>query len=128
MRAERLALHLFMALAAFSANADARERLYFSDQDKIKSVNTDGTGLIVHVDFDELEVVFFRGGIDWDPVNGKIYCVDANGICVVIQSGRTYKELARIDLGEATRATPAVANGQMYLRTFSHLMSIGGSD
>lgn len=61
-------------------------------------------------------------------VNGKIYCVDANGICVVIQSGRTYEELARIDLGEATRATPAVANGQMYLRTFSHLMAIGGSD
>jgi hypothetical protein len=29
-------------------------------------------------------------------------------------------------LGEMTYATPAIADGRMYLRTYSHLISIGG--
>ena len=35
-----------------------------------------------------------------------------------------YKLLARIDLGEPTNSTPAVADGVMYLRTLSHLMAL----
>jgi hypothetical protein len=34
--------------------------------------------------------------------------------------------LAKNPLGEPTRATPAVADGRMYLRTYSHLISVGG--
>ncbi|MFG0332508.1 MAG: PQQ-binding-like beta-propeller repeat protein [Maioricimonas sp. JB049] len=58
-------------------------------------------------------------------VDGRLYCVDDAGICVVIATGDTYKELARNDLGEPSRATPAVANGMMYLRTISGLAAIG---
>ncbi len=58
-------------------------------------------------------------------VNGIIYCIDADGICIVIRAGDEYEEIARVDLGEATRATPAVARGKMFLRTFSHLMAVG---
>jgi len=61
-------------------------------------------------------------------VNGILYCIDVDGICVVVRAGDEYEELARIDLGEATRATPAVANGTMFIRTFSHLLSIGGTE
>ncbi len=61
-------------------------------------------------------------------VNGVIYMIDADGYCVVLQAGREYKELGRIDLGDASRATPAVADGKMFLRTFSHLMAVGGED
>lgn len=57
--------------------------------------------------------------------NGVIYCIDSDGNCVVIKAGREYEELNRIDLGEACRATPAIANDQMFIRTFSHLMAIG---
>lgn len=59
-------------------------------------------------------------------VNGFLYAIDADGHCVVIKTGREYQEVARMDLGEATRATPAIADGQMFLRTFSHLIAIGG--
>ncbi|MEW4530764.1 MAG: PQQ-binding-like beta-propeller repeat protein [Maioricimonas sp. JB045] len=58
-------------------------------------------------------------------VDGRLYCVDDAGICVVIATGDTYKVLARNDLGEPCRATPAVANGMMYLRTISGLAAIG---
>ena len=38
----------------------------------------------------------------------------------------TYQLLARVSLGELSFATPAVAGGTMYLRTASHLYSLGG--
>jgi hypothetical protein len=31
-----------------------------------------------------------------------------------------------VDLGEPSHSTPAVADGVMYLRTFSHLMALEG--
>ncbi len=34
--------------------------------------------------------------------------------------------LARVPLGEPSYATPAVSDGIMYLRTRSHLFSLGG--
>jgi outer membrane protein assembly factor BamB len=32
----------------------------------------------------------------------------------------------RVSLGEPSYATPAISDGTMYLRTFSHLFSLGG--
>ena len=61
-------------------------------------------------------------------VDGKIYCVDEDGVVWVIAAEpNEYRLLAKNTLGEASRSTPAVANGRMYLRTESHLFSIGGS-
>jgi len=37
-----------------------------------------------------------------------------------------FKVLARVPLGEKSYTTPAVADGVMYLRTLSHLFSLGG--
>lgn len=59
-------------------------------------------------------------------VRDKLYGISTDGECVVVEAGKEYKELARIDLGEACHATPAVAGGKMYIRTFGHLMSLGG--
>jgi len=59
-------------------------------------------------------------------VNGSIYCITTDGEVVVIEAAPTYKLLAVNPLGEKSHATPAVAGGRMYLRTFSHLISIGG--
>jgi hypothetical protein len=36
--------------------------------------------------------------------------------------------VARIDLGEPSHSTPAVAGGVIYLRTASQLMAIGGGN
>ena len=59
-------------------------------------------------------------------VGQAIYCNDKSGQMVVLAASEEYKLLARIDLGEPTNSTPAVADGVMYLRTFSHLMALGG--
>lgn len=59
-------------------------------------------------------------------VNDKIYCIDEAGTVVVLSASDEFDELGRMDLKEECRTTPAIANGRMYLRTISHLYSIGG--
>ena len=66
----------------------------------------------------------FYGSPVW--VNGKLYCITRKGEVVVIKAAPTYELLAVNPLGEESYATPAIAGGRMYLRTFSHLVSIGG--
>ena len=59
---------------------------------------------------------------------GRLYCIDQDGVVVVVDATASRLEvLARNPLGEASSATPAVSNGQMYLRTLSRLYSIGGT-
>jgi outer membrane protein assembly factor BamB len=59
-------------------------------------------------------------------VGGRIYNISAKGEMVVLAATDKYELLARNNLGEKCHATPAIAGGRMYLRTWSHLMSIGG--
>ncbi|MHC4435532.1 MAG: serine/threonine protein kinase, partial [Planctomycetota bacterium] len=66
----------------------------------------------------------FYGSPVW--VNGSLYCMDREGAIVVIGAASTYRLQAINELGEGSQATPAVAGGRMYLRTYSHLISIGG--
>lgn len=61
-------------------------------------------------------------------INGKLYNSSDTGEVVVLAASKQYQLLARNSLGEATRATPAIAGGRMYLRTFSHLLSLGGGE
>jgi hypothetical protein len=58
-------------------------------------------------------------------VGQVLYCNAKNGQMIVLAAADKYKLLARIDLGEATNSTPALADGVMYLRTLSHLMALG---
>lgn len=60
-------------------------------------------------------------------VNGRIYGTADTGQVVVIAAGDQFKVLARNELGETTRATPAVANGRIIFRTWEHLFSLGGA-
>ena len=55
----------------------------------------------------------------------KIYCIDEDGQVVVLAASETFQLLGKTSLGEPSRSTPAVADGRMYLRTYSHLVSIG---
>ena len=55
-----------------------------------------------------------------------IYCVSVEGDVVVLAAKKEFEQLARIPLGDVCRSTPAIANGRMYLRTASHLYSLGG--
>ena len=66
----------------------------------------------------------FYGSPVW--VDGRLYCIDKKGDVAVIAAGDKFEALARVPLGEASFATPAVAGGVMYLRTRSQLFSLGG--
>ncbi len=59
-------------------------------------------------------------------VAGRLYCADRDGNVVVLAAAGKYELLSRNPLGEATCATPAVADGVIYFRTDSHVFSLGG--
>jgi outer membrane protein assembly factor BamB len=57
--------------------------------------------------------------------DGKIYFVSENGETIVVRAGRTPEVLSRNDLGERQIASPAVSNGQIFIRTDDHLFALG---
>ena len=59
-------------------------------------------------------------------VGDRMYCINEDGVVIVIAADKEYKLLAENPLGEPSRSTPAVSGGRLYLRTYSQLFSIGG--
>ena len=58
-------------------------------------------------------------------VGDRIYVTGRKGTVVVLATGRELKILSENELGETTTASPAVANGQIYIRTFNALYAFG---
>ncbi|MAK47248.1 MAG: hypothetical protein CMI24_08385 [Opitutae bacterium] len=56
-----------------------------------------------------------------------IFCVSAYGQVVAIEDRDDFKQLGVTDLGEVCRSTPALANGDLYLRTGKRLICIKGT-
>lgn len=54
-------------------------------------------------------------------IGGNIYVASGEGVIVVFKSGDQFEVLARNDLGEEIKATPAAADGVLYVRTAAHL-------
>ena len=54
----------------------------------------------------------------------KVYALDSSGTTHVLDSGDKYKELATNKLFQQAWATPAIADGRIYLRTIDHLYCI----
>lgn len=65
----------------------------------------------------------FYGSPIW--AERRLYCMTTDGHVVVIDAAESYKLLAVNPLGEKSHATPAIAGGTLYFRTYSHLISIG---
>jgi outer membrane protein assembly factor BamB len=57
--------------------------------------------------------------------DGKLYLLNEHGSLAVIRAGRDWKVLSRSNFGEAVYATPAIADGRIYLRTSGHLYCFG---
>jgi outer membrane protein assembly factor BamB len=68
------------------------------------------------------------GNYSGSPVRAgkKIFCINEEGTVVVIAASDKFQELGRNKLGELSHSTPAIAGGRIYVRTVSHLYSIGG--
>ncbi len=71
---------------------------------------------------EDLDAKFYASPV---CVNGRIYVVTRGGEVIVLEAGPEYKLLAKSTLPEKTDATPAIANGRMYIRTLNHLICIG---
>jgi len=69
-----------------------------------------------------------EGGFYSSPVlvGGRVYYTTKRGVMVIVAAADKFKLLGTVPLGEKSYATPAVVGGVMYIRTLSHLMSLGG--
>jgi outer membrane protein assembly factor BamB len=56
--------------------------------------------------------------------DGKIYVVGENGFVVVLAQGPTLNVLAKNDMGESCIASPAIADGRIFIRTRENLFCI----
>jgi outer membrane protein assembly factor BamB len=57
--------------------------------------------------------------------DGRIYVTDEDGVTTVFQAGPKFALLAENDLGDYTLSSPAVSEGQIFVRTASMLYAIG---
>ena len=57
-------------------------------------------------------------------IDGKLYGVSREGQLIVVQAGKEFKVLGTTELGERSDATPAVHDGKLYLRTYTHVLCL----
>jgi len=70
---------------------------------------------------------FMSAGRRPPPVlaDGKLFITDEDGVTSVLQAGPTFAKLAENDIGEYTLSSPAMSEGQIFLRTDGFLYAIG---
>ncbi len=68
-----------------------------------------------------------KGAFWASPVlaDGRLYCVNRDGLVQVVQLGKQGKVLATSQIDEGISASPAVAQGAVFLRSDRHLWKIG---
>ncbi len=57
--------------------------------------------------------------------DGKLYTTDQNGDTFVLEAKPKFELVARNKLGEHCNASPAISNGDIFIRTYQHLWCIG---
>jgi outer membrane protein assembly factor BamB len=57
--------------------------------------------------------------------NGLVYFLNDDGVMTVVKAGPKFELAARNELGEKTYASPAICDGQIFLRTAVNLYCIG---
>lgn len=87
-------------------------------------------GVVTCLDADSGDVLWQKragGNYYGSPIciADRLYCISTDGEVVVLAAGPEFAELGRNQLGEGSHSTPAVTDGVLYLRTFSHLFSLG---
>jgi outer membrane protein assembly factor BamB len=58
-------------------------------------------------------------------INGLLYLINDNGQVNVIRPAGEYQQEARYELGESCYASPAISDGQVFVRGFEHLYCFG---
>jgi outer membrane protein assembly factor BamB len=57
--------------------------------------------------------------------NNRIFCLSEEGDTYVVQAGTEFKLLRKNSIGEACMASPAIADGSLFLRTYTKLYRLG---
>lgn len=57
--------------------------------------------------------------------DGKVYVTDEDGVTTVFQAGPKFALVAENDLGDYTLSSPAISEGQIFIRTASMLYAVG---
>jgi hypothetical protein len=52
--------------------------------------------------------------------NGLVYFLNDDGVMHVVKAGPKFELIARNELGEKSYASPALSEGQIFLRSFKH--------
>ena len=67
------------------------------------------------------------GGHSPSPVSadGLVYFVSDRGVTTIVRPSETFAVIAKNKLGESVSASPAISQGQIFLRTHQHLYCIG---
>jgi outer membrane protein assembly factor BamB len=60
--------------------------------------------------------------------NGNVYFLDDDGTTHVFKAGPKFEEVGQNALGENAYASPALSNGQIFVRTSGHLWCVGKRD
>jgi len=68
----------------------------------------------------------FSENVKVSPVagDGKIYFMSGRGNCHVVRASTKFELLAKNELGEPTLATPAISDGQLFIRTDARLLCV----
>ncbi|MHC4509641.1 MAG: outer membrane protein assembly factor BamB family protein [Planctomycetota bacterium] len=82
---------------------------------------SDGTKVWEH-DFEE----YFQASPGM--VDDKVYLLSEKGEMFIVEAGPEYKQLAKCELGEECRASPAFADGHLFIRGLQNLYCIGNSN
>ncbi len=100
-------------------------RLYLVKAGGISSCFQTGDGKSVW----EMERLKNLGDYYASPVyaDGKVYLAGKNGIVIVLAEGSKLEVLARNDMGGEILATPAIADGRLFIRTRDKLYCIAGA-
>jgi outer membrane protein assembly factor BamB len=57
--------------------------------------------------------------------DGKLYCTNEDGLTTVLKAGPTFEVLAENSLNDYTLSSPAISDGQIFMRTAGYLYCIG---
>ena len=57
-------------------------------------------------------------------VGGKLCLITKQGVFITFEAAREFKELSRSSIGESVSASPAFANGRMFVRGHKHLICV----
>lgn len=57
--------------------------------------------------------------------DGKLYVTTTSGITLVLAAGAKFEQFAKNDIGERVLASPAISDGQIFLRSHKQLWCIG---